>query len=199
MAEEMPTVTPWEPGPYPVSDGPDAVSAAARAVSLWGRGEACPPDAGAVTDTPAEAVTDTPSAGVTDTDTADTDTGGALAVTEEFGREISPGARFGIAATRGSGHVIRAAGKGAARTRTWTQPPQSLSGHAAWVNDRAWVPEEVKDEPLVSFLVFARNVWGWTAGLLFTGAGNAVNWLRLPQHFLMAAAAFGLLYLLVIR
>jgi hypothetical protein len=202
MPDPYPGVAPWEPSggrPHIVSDGPDAVSAAVRAASLWGRGDASPPDAEAVTDTPPEAVTDTPSAVVSDTDTPDADTGGNLPAVAEFGREISPAARFGIAATRSSGAVIRAAGKGAVKTGTWTQPPQSLSGHAAWVNNREWIPEEVKDEPLIGFLVFARHAWGWTAGLLFAGLGNAVNWLRLPQHFLTALAAFGLLYLLVIR
>lgn len=202
MPDAYPGVAPWEPGkprPQPVSDGPNAVSAAARAASLWGRGETSAPDAAAASDAPQEAAADMPPAGVTDTDTADADSPENLPAIAEFGREVSPGARAGIAVTRGSGHVMRAAGKGLVKTGAWTQPPQSVAGHAAWVNDRKWIPEEVKGEPLIGFLVFARCAWGWTAGLAFTGLGVAVNWLRLPQHFLLACVATGLLYLLVIR
>jgi hypothetical protein len=202
VPEPLPPIAPWEPPErklYVVSDGPDAVSAAG-APALRGRAAESPADgAAAVTDTPPAAAADASASPVTDTDAADTDTAGNLPAIAGFGREISPAARFGIVATRNSGAVIRAAGKGAVKSRTWTQPPQSLSGHAAWVNDRTWIPEEVKDEPLIALLVFARKAWGWTAGLLLAGAGNAVNWLRLPQHFLAACAATGLLYLLVIR
>lgn len=202
MPDPLPGITsPPDPGAGPriVSDGPNAVSAAARAASLWGRGETSPPDADDVNDTSPQAGADAPSAAVTDTDTADTDAPGNLPAVAEFGREISPAARAGIAVTRGFGHVFRAAGKGLVKTGTWTQPPQSMKGHADWVNDRKWIPSEVKDEPLIGFLVFARHAWGWTLGLLFTGIGIAVNWLRLPQHFLIALVAVGALYLLVIR
>ena len=92
VPDPMGPFAPWEPlqrKPSAVSDSPAAVSAAARAASLWGRGEPSPPDAGSVSDTPPEGVTDTLSAGVTDTGTTDTDTAENLPAVAEFGRPMT--------------------------------------------------------------------------------------------------------------
>jgi hypothetical protein len=191
-------------GPYAVSlmglraapEAPQEASAEPARAPVPAAPEGAPADTRPVTDTLPTAVTDTLSAGVTD---ADADADDRLPAIAGFGREMSRPALLGLAVTRNSGVIMRAAGKGAVTSATWTAKPQSMAGHAAWVTDKKWIPEEVKDEPLVKFLVFSRGAWGWTFGLLFTGAGNAVNWLRLPQHFLLASVACTLLYLFVIR
>lgn len=208
MPEPLPEIAPWEPRAGHLRIVPDGPAAA----SLMGAEAPAPAppepsaervpvrspdspatagaDARAVTDTPPEAVTDGLSGGVTDTD-ADTDD--RLPAIAEFGREIGPLALLGIAAARKTGVIGGAAVKGAVKSSTWTAPPQSMAGHSAWVNSREWVPEDVRDEPVIKFLVFLRQAWGWTFGLLFTGLGNFVNWLRVPQHFLLAFGTYLLL------
>ncbi len=226
MPESLPGIAPWEPSKparpgylRPVPDGPLAVSLTAPAgvsgtaaktaemaqaevpADVAGDAE---PDTPAVTDTPDGTVTDVSVTAVSD---GDTDTDAALPAIAEFGREISPVTLAGIKLAQGAGIIGWHAAKGIARTGTWTKPPESVAGHPAWINDRTWIPDElqhpeeenVKDEGLIRFLVFLRKAWGWTVGMALTAAGNALVWLRLPQHFALALAAAILLYIFAIR
>jgi hypothetical protein len=207
------------------SDGPSAVSKTLRGTDAQGpsaaSAEAVPPVAVApVTDGPADTPTDaatvstdTPSVSVSeavsvtdasvtpviDADTTDADTGLNLPAIVEFGQEISRVTLFRQAAARNTGVVTQAGLKGLAKSRPWTSKPESLAGHRAWIASTEWVPADVADEGLIRFLTFLRKAWGWTIGLALTGAGNAIVWLRLPQHFILAAIVSVLLYMFVIR
>lgn len=229
MPEPLPEITPYEPKRklFVVSDGPSAASAVTVPAVTNAPAQAsaepvaepapaspadAPADAESVTDAPAETVTDASVTGVSD---ADADTDALLPAIAEFGREMSPFARAGLATAHSAGIIARAAARGAVKTRTWQGKPESLDAHKAWTADRKWIPdsvnyknedenvkdedENVKDDGIITFLIALRNLWGWTFGLIFTAAGNFINWLRIPQHALLVGLAYLALYLFVIR